>query len=85
MELNDLEICLNALYGYMLMNIRHEVISENTRLAMKQFSAPGLDYCQTSFEGSRPDISNCRSATEGNKLRSSPTGMRQTWRVPNHL
>jgi hypothetical protein len=38
-ELNDLEICLNALYGYMLMNIRHEVISENTRLAMKQFSA----------------------------------------------
>lgn len=37
--LNDVETCLNALYGYMLMNIRHEVISENTRLAMKQFSA----------------------------------------------
>jgi hypothetical protein len=38
-EANDVEVCLSALYGYLLMKIRGTSISDETREAMMRFSA----------------------------------------------
>jgi hypothetical protein len=37
-ELNDIEICLNALYGYFILKISNKSISEETQLAINSFS-----------------------------------------------
>jgi len=36
---NDVEVCLTALYGLMVLRLRKEVISQETEVAMKTFSS----------------------------------------------
>lgn len=37
-ELNDVEICLNAMYGFLILKISNKSVSEETLLAMNSFN-----------------------------------------------